>query len=87
VIAGSNALLARRRLGKAEARSAPRNASRPSPPSSRSSIRRTRAAREAVLMELARAYKLAGKTEDARKTRCGRSWNSMPIRSTHRSAH
>ena len=70
VIAGSNALLARAaRLGKAEAqvRAAQYD---PAIATFKQIVDQKDAAlpAEAVLMELARAYKLAGKTEDARKT-------------------
>jgi tetratricopeptide (TPR) repeat protein len=70
VIAGSNALLARAaRLGKAEAqlRAAQYD---PAIATFKQIVDQKDASlpAEAVLMELARAYKLAGKTEDARKT-------------------
>ena len=70
VIAGGNALLARSaRLGKADAQL--RAAQYDPAIATFKQIVDTKEAglpMEAVLMELARAYKLAGKTEDARKT-------------------
>ncbi len=70
VIAGSNALLARSaRLGKAEAQIRAQQYD-PAIATLKEIVDRKEATlpADAVLMELARAYKLAGKTEDARKT-------------------
>jgi tetratricopeptide (TPR) repeat protein len=70
VIAGSNALLARSaKLGKAEAQIRAAQFD-PAIATLKQIVDQKDAAlpAEAVLMELARAYKLAGKTEDARKT-------------------
>lgn len=70
VIAGSNALLARSaRLGKAEAQLRAQQFD-PAIATLKELVDRKDAAlpADAVLMELARAYQLAGKTEDARKT-------------------
>jgi tetratricopeptide (TPR) repeat protein len=70
VIAGSNALLARSaRLGKAEAQLRAAQFE-PAIATLKQIVDQKDATlpAEAVLMELARAYKLAGKTDDARKT-------------------
>lgn len=70
VIAGSNTLLARSaRLGKAEAQLRSSQFD-PAIATIKQIVDQKDAAlpAEAVLMELARAYKLAGKTDDARKT-------------------